>query len=343
MPLSEVMSLTKQSSHLFTFCTSRPFLCIATKWTSTANSETALDRTKLCLVLLSGVGLTSSIWTPVVDRLYGIQAHPSSGQILGSVWAIERPSHGDSGVLNEAAFSGCDGVSPSSEYAAALAGFMGSHLLTEAERSNVAVISHSAGVAALVHALSQYKMRCRIRCLVLIEPTTFDECDLAVFKKWVQRVERFFSRKKTSWASVEQALSSNKSWNRFHKEVRDIIARTFFRPISGGVTTKTSAAQEIAALREVALGVAVGRDLAAIISQIHTHVIYGSRRDYWPKILDDAFLRCIQKYRPLLASVTPIQGEGHFAPQEAPRIIAASIYKNLVSEFSHGSNVTCKL
>ncbi|KAJ6459414.1 Alpha/beta hydrolase fold-1 [Mycena vulgaris] len=337
------MSSPKKSAHLFSYQTSRHFHCIATKWTSSRTHYSAPDGAKLCLVLLCGIGLTSDVWTPVVERLYNIESQLRSGKCLGSIWAIDRPSHGDSGVLNEPALAGCEGISPSAEYGAALAAFLDSPLLTHGERSNLVVVTHSAGVAALVYAPSAFKLSSRIRGIILIEPTIFDNCDGRIFEEWIRRLEKFFGNRKTSWASVTEAMSSNKGWQRFHPEVRHIIAHTFFRQSPGGITAKTSVAQETAGFKEIALGVDVGRRLGHILPAIPTHIVYGSRRDYWPNVLDQGFFRYVHKYQHLLASVTPIPGEGHFAPQEAPDSVAASIYGALASTVLSGPKAACKL
>ncbi|KAJ7661607.1 Alpha/beta hydrolase fold-1 [Mycena polygramma] len=318
--------MSKKSSHWIASDASCPFTCMATKWTSSRNSDSSLNGEVLCLVLLSGVGLTSAVWTPVVDRLYSIQA--KGGQIIGSIWAIDRPSHGDCAVLNEATFAARDGPS---EYASAFAAFVTSSLLTQEERSNLAVVSHSAGVAALVYAPSAHQMKSRIRCVLLIEPTIFVDCDARVFTQWTRRLEMLFTKRKSSWKSVSEALASNKGWRRFHPEVQNIIVKTFFRQIGDELVSKTPPLHETAAFAEVACGVDIGRRLGLFIHTVPTHIMYGSRRDYWPQVLDEAFFAFVDKHRGLLSSVTRIPGEGHFVPQEAPDTTAASIHRALLS------------
>ncbi|KAA1478458.1 hypothetical protein DENSPDRAFT_845602 [Dentipellis sp. KUC8613] len=52
------------------------------------------------LLVTSGVGLTSDLWTPVVQRLLALQAQPESPFRIASVWAVDRPTHGDAAVMN---------------------------------------------------------------------------------------------------------------------------------------------------------------------------------------------------------------------------------------------------
>ncbi|KAJ7744286.1 Alpha/beta hydrolase fold-1 [Mycena maculata] len=318
------------SKELFTYHTSRNFLCFATKWTFDNDPLAALDCSSVCLVLLSGVGLTSDIWTPIVERLHNIQLQ--GRPFLESIWAVDRPSHGDSGVLNESALIGCQGLSPCAEYAAAFSAFLASPLLSSKERANLVIVSHSAGVAAPVYTYSECQLDPPIRSLVLIEPTVFDSSDMGIFEQWIRRTEKFIKSQKTAWTTIDEAMSTNKIWQKFHPEVRTIIANTFFRHTRGSdFSTKTSVAQEVSAFKEVALGIDIGQRLGSIIPKIPTHLIYGSRRDYWPKALDEAFFRLIHNHQHNFASVTPIAGESHFAPQEAPAQVAISIYKAVVA------------
>ncbi|KAJ7464541.1 Alpha/beta hydrolase fold-1 [Mycena latifolia] len=319
------------SKKLFSFRTSRNFHCIATKWDLRRNNASP---TGVTMVLLSGIGLTSDVWTPVVERLHKIQTQLNGGPFLDSIWAIDRPSHGDSGVRNEALLAECPELSPAVEYAAAFAAFLSSPLLSSSERANLIVVAHSAGISALqcqcrVYAPSACQIESRVRSLVLIEPTIFDYCDGRIFEQWIRRVEKFLQNQRNTWTTIDQAMASNKSWQKFHPEVRAIIANTFFRRtgMPGGLTTKTLPSQEISAFKEVTLTVEMGRWLSARIPKVPTYLMYGSRRDYWPKVLDEAFFRFIEKHRHILAGVTPIVGGGHFAPQEAPDEIATSIYE----------------
>ncbi|KAJ7148935.1 Alpha/beta hydrolase family-domain-containing protein [Mycena crocata] len=334
----------QKSSHLFDYHTAaHTFRCVGTKWTHGRHS--APGGVKLCLVLLSGVGLTSDVWAPVVERLYGLPRHLENGAFLDSIWALDRPSHGDAGILNETAFSECDKLAPAAEYAATFAAFLASPLLSYEERANLVVVAHSAGVSALIYALPAYKINGLITSLILIEPTIFDDCDMGLFHQWIGRVEKLIGGQKTAWASVSEALSYNRGWRAFHPEVRTIIANTFFRQKRGSaeVINKTSPVHETAAFKEVALSVDMARRLDSVVPFIPTHLIYGSRRDYWPKVLDEAFFRYIHKHKNILASITPIAGQGHFAPQEAPDEVAASLHRVLAATPCHASPVMAKL
>jgi hypothetical protein len=40
-------------------------------------------------------------WLPVIKQLYQLASDPSSAVHIQSAWVIERPNHGDAGLLNE--------------------------------------------------------------------------------------------------------------------------------------------------------------------------------------------------------------------------------------------------
>ncbi|KAJ7512149.1 Alpha/beta hydrolase fold-1 [Mycena galericulata] len=312
----------QRSKHLFSYRTSHNFLCIATKWNFGRN-ETALGAEGVCMVFLSGVGSTSDLWSPVVERLNELQTQKNRGPFVESIWAIDRPSHGDSGVLNEPTLA----ESPSKEYAAAFEAFMTSPLLSSKERANLILVAHSAGISAPVYAPSAWKMEHRFQSLVLIEPTIFDNCSAGIFDQWIRRVEKVLEDRGTTWTTLDDVMASNRSWRKYHPKVRAIIANTFFRPTGSlaEITTKTAVSQETSALKEVALSLDIAQRLSVIIPKIPTHIIYGSRRDYWSNFF------CIRSISPTHASVTQVMGAGHFTPQEAPNQVADSIYRAVVA------------
>ncbi|KAJ7472883.1 Alpha/beta hydrolase fold-1 [Mycena galericulata] len=292
----------QRSKHLFSYRTSYNFLCIATKWNFGRN-ETALGAEGICMVFLSGVGSTSDLWSPVVERLNELQTQKNRGPFVESIWAIDRPSHGDSGVLNEPTLA----ESPSKEYAAAFEAFMTSPLLSSKERANLILVAHSAGISAPVYAPSAWKIESRFRSLVLIEPTIFDNCNAGIFDQWIRRVEKVLKDRRTTWTTIDDAMASNKSWRKYHPK------NTFFRPTGSlaDVTTKTAVSQETSALKEVELSLDIAQRLDAIIPKIPTHIIYGSRRDYWSNFF------CVRSISPTHASVARITGAGHFLTPEA--------------------------
>lgn len=74
---------------------------LANRYTSTTSTPHLGGYT---LIFLHGSGAHKETWEPTIDRLLsGAFSHPKA---IHEIWSIEDPTHGESGVLNEASFQG---------------------------------------------------------------------------------------------------------------------------------------------------------------------------------------------------------------------------------------------
>ncbi|KAJ6561143.1 hypothetical protein DFH09DRAFT_1160568 [Mycena vulgaris] len=193
--------------------------------------------------------------------------------LLPSVWVVERPNHGDPALWN----------------AQAIQTFLTSDILSPAEKSNIVGIGFSGGGAALV------------QCAELLNKS------IPYFRLLYPALRKANLRRPRNWTSVDNAMSwfrSHAPWSSFHPDVLQII--------SGYITTKTTAEQETAAFIDDGTASQALPYLRTIWHALPVHLILGSLRDFWLPEIQHIVAANIERDRPSLASVTVIEGVGHF-------------------------------
>ncbi|KAI0760367.1 hypothetical protein C8Q74DRAFT_222581 [Fomes fomentarius] len=146
MPLSlESLEPLTSSTVEFQYCLDRPLRCLATRFVLRDQSDLDVPaRTTCSLILCAGISIQTEAWLPLLKRLFHLTSKPTSRVAILSAWAIERPNHGDAGLLNEAMLNEHYRVFfPSRQYSAAIRAFLASDLLSERERANLMAVAHS--------------------------------------------------------------------------------------------------------------------------------------------------------------------------------------------------------
>ncbi|KAF7354671.1 Alpha/beta-hydrolase [Mycena sanguinolenta] len=334
--------LTIESTAQFTYCLDRPLQCIATKYTYSAQVQRGFvsESTSSCtLVFASGISLLQDTWIALMKELFLILSASPSGVKVNSIWVIERPNHGNAALLNAQVLKEHYSVRfPSLQYASAIHTFLTSCILSPSERECLMGIGHSGGGGSLIQAL-EYSLRSGhkipLRTLVLLEsPLIGPEAWPFFNDELYPNVVKSNSRRTSRWASKLAAMAwfrSHFPWKTFHPDVLRIIEDTYFIPDTDGkpgwITTKTTLEQETACFVDDGTQLQAYPFLQTILDVLPTHVVSGSLRDIWPAGLYDLNDEIMNSVRSRLASVTVVEGVGHYLPVVKPRETAVAIVK----------------
>ncbi|KAJ7629559.1 hypothetical protein B0H17DRAFT_549206 [Mycena rosella] len=107
------------------------------------------------LYCVRGYHSSQDTWIPVIKELFRLSSESPSPVKVGSVWAVERPNHGEAVLLNAKLLKQHYSVQFSNlQYATAIHAFLTSNFLSVFERNNLVGVGHSGGGGALIQRLS---------------------------------------------------------------------------------------------------------------------------------------------------------------------------------------------
>ncbi|KAK7063764.1 Alpha/beta-hydrolase [Favolaschia claudopus] len=337
MVSSETLEPLVASSVEFTYCLDRPLRCIATRYTNAQASDPDTSA-GICLIFACGISLAQETWIPVIKEFFRLSS-VSSNLYVRSAWVIERPNHGDSALLNSRLLQEHYTVQFTSfQYATAIYTFLTSDFLSPSERDNLVAIGHSGGGGSLMRVLDfglRDERPILFKSLVLLEVPLVGPMAYPLFLQLYDIVKKSNARRTTSWPSKSVAMNwfrSHLPWNTFDPEVLKIIEETYFTPDlrrPGYITTKTTVEQETATFVDSAYQLGAAPFLQTILDVMPTHVMMGSINDLLLPPLRDMVVENIQRLRPRLASVTFLDGVGHYIPTATPHYVAKEIFEKL--------------
>ncbi|RDX44654.1 hypothetical protein OH76DRAFT_1051913 [Lentinus brumalis] len=342
MPLSpDSLSPLSCSTFEFEYCHDRPLRALAYRYVPhERNPQDTSDRATCSLLICSGLALQNETWLPVIKRLYQYTSQSHSRVSIHSIWVIERPNHGDAALLNEAAlkehyrviFGGI-------QFAAAIRAFLGSTILSDVERVNLIAVGHSAAGSSILRAMEPATSNLPISRLMLVESPIFDREEAwEPMQVLYKAVAASNARRKTSWSSVEEAMDYFKArfpCKVYHPEVWQIMSETYFRKDPSNperVTTKTTVEQETASFLDDGTHLEAFKYLRKIFHILPTHIILGEGEDLWTPELYRQQAENNERYRDALASMSVIEGAGHYLPVQMPDELASEMAR-LLNEF----------
>lgn len=336
MPVSaQILHPLTASSVTLEYSLKKPLKYIATRFSYPCDPASHSNAVSVSILVAVGVGYSSELWVPVIKHLYRLQARPGSPIHIRSVWVVDRPNHGDAAQLNEQTLKEHHSQSfDVAAYGAAIAAFIASGTLSKEERANLVALGHSGGTGSMVMSLPE-RTKIPYSSLILVEPPFVDPAAYPIFQELERRVRTFNSKRPTSWDSVDQAMrfmSTHPPWQTFDQENLRIICETFFCPVKGQegrVTTKTPVEQQTASFVDIKGAFVASERLIKVLHDVPTHVINGARHDLWPKAMYDMISAKTDEYRSALASVTTIEGTGHYVPHEKPEEFADVVFAAL--------------
>ncbi|KAK7029621.1 hypothetical protein VNI00_014319 [Paramarasmius palmivorus] len=276
----------------YTYCLDRPLKCIATRYTSPGSSS----EDGYTLVLASGISLTQDTWIPVIKELFKPSSSCQSSRVkLQSVWVIERPNHGDAGLVNAEILKEHYSVKfLSLQYAKAIATFVQSDILSPSERKNLIGVGHSGAGGSMIIAI-QYCLKDRhknpFKELILLDTPMVGRDAWPFFEVLYRAVKKSNARRVTTWSSREEAMKWFKSrppWKSFHPDVMKIVEDTYFVPDMekpGNITTKTTLEQEQAAFFDDGSQLDSHAFLPTILEDMPTHLVFATIQDIWYLLL----------------------------------------------------------
>ncbi|KAJ7157104.1 hypothetical protein C8R46DRAFT_1113395, partial [Mycena filopes] len=323
----------------YKYCHDRSLHCIATRYSNTNNSDKS-DTNAACLIFACGISLSQETWIPIIKELFRVSSAAASSSVkVGSAWVVERPNHGEAGLLNADLLKKYYSVQfPSLQYSTAIHAFLTPGILSASERRNLVGIGHSGGGGSLIQALKYglsdgYSIP--LNSLMLVEAPLMGPEVWPFFGAMYDGVKKSNARRPTSWVSKDAAmkrLATRFPWNSFAPEVLQVVEDTYFMPDPerpGCVTTKTTVEQETACFVDNGTQLQAAPFLLTILDTLPTHVIAGSVQDLWPPRVYEFIDKNTRQARPHLASLTVMDDVGHYLPVVKPRTVAAKIFENM--------------
>ncbi|KAK7449256.1 hypothetical protein VKT23_013400 [Stygiomarasmius scandens] len=340
-PISKQNVALSASSYRFTYCYDHPLECIAKRYTYPQSNIPAGKKT--CTVLLAGgISFNEPTYIPIVTELFRLSAEYSSGIHIHSIWVLERPDHGDAGVLNEETLQKHYLVmSPvrSLEYAQAIRTFLEMDFLSTCERKNLVGVGHSGGCGSIMQALELAgytpKDKLPFSTFIFVElPLVSHEAQKFFTILW-KAVDRSNSRRPTNWDSKQTAMNWIKShfpWRTFHGDVLRIVEETYFRSdpsYPDRTTTKTTVQRETTNYLCDGSHLSALPYLQTILHVVPTYLVLGSERDIWPQPLYEMMDQHLQGNLASYAGVKIVDGVGHYFPLTHPTQCSEEIFSIL--------------
>ncbi|THU98495.1 hypothetical protein K435DRAFT_28968 [Dendrothele bispora CBS 962.96] len=339
IPESSFLHPLSVSSHQFTYSYDYPLQCIAKRYTST-KSDVSAGKQACTILFAGGISLNEPTYIPMVKELFRLSNETSSSIHIRSIWVLERPDHGDAGVVNEETLREHYLVMfRSLEYAQAIRTFLEKDFLSTLERQNLIGLGHSGGCGSLMQALElagyTSKDKSPFSSFIFVElPLVSYEAQKFFMMLW-KAIDGSNSRRPTNWDSKQTAMRWFKThfpWKTFHPDVLRIVEETYFRQdrvYPNRVTTKTAVEQETMNYLSDTSHLSALPYLRTIFHVIPTHIVLGSKKDIWPQPIYEMMERNVQQDLASYASVKIVPGVGHYFPLTHPALFSAEIFSIL--------------
>ncbi|KAI0748084.1 Alpha/beta hydrolase fold-1 [Daedaleopsis nitida] len=338
MPLSaETLQPLTSSTVEFDYCHDRPLRSLASRFVLRDQpADDVPGRTTCSLLMCAGISLQKETWVPVIKRLYHLTSQPQSKVTIHSVWVVERPNHGDAGVMNEAMLKEhYNVIFPSLQYAAAIRAFLAADFISARERANLVAVGHSGAGGSILQAMEPATSNLPISRFMLVEAPHIGHEAWEPMKFLYKMVKASNSRRKTSWESVDEGMAYFKKrppCKTYHPEVWQIMSETYFRKDANNperITTKTTVEQETACFLDDGTHLGALDYLRSILHVLPSHLILGTEEDIWPPEIYQQQRENVEQTRAALASVSYIEGAGHYLPVQMPDELATEMARLL--------------
>ncbi|KAF7973728.1 hypothetical protein HWV62_14292 [Athelia sp. TMB] len=333
----------------------RPGLKLCAKRYTTAQSVGETEG--WTLLFTHCISSHKEVWEPVIERLFQLQQTTPKARRVREAYSFDWQTHGAAGILNEEALkSRPEGVT-GYEWAAAIAAFVKAYHLDA--RKTVA-IGHSVGAGILICS-TMYFLSTPYSSFILVEPTIVSEqmyngafvhrqhARLALISLTPDHIDahRFVDemvisntlKRRDVWEDKAVALkwlSTKSPWKYWDLRALELYSLHGLRPVGDGpnVTLSCAKAQEARAWAHNEPHPEPGKpprstpkDAAELFKSLckqgPIHVIWGSRNNFNPVYIQEALTD--ESQGRVAASVTKVEGAGHFVVQEKPDALAEKI------------------
>jgi len=294
--------------------------------------------TDITLLLTSGIGTNCELWLPTIKHLFDEQAKSDSHIYIRHVWAVEWPNYGDAAVLNEIVLKEHYSEAITQRNVGIAVRRLVRSGLIDLENSKLVGLSHSAGCGSHLVTDSEIGLL-PFHTVILLEPPLFNSSALPAHKQFIARNIAVNKIRPDLWPTLEDAMTWHKGrapWNTWHSEVLQVFAETNFRNVptayhsqTKGVTPKTYKGQDAASFNPAEELYRCIDHLRPLCASIPVHVIFGSRKDFWPRKLSEVVEETTRAFESSFASITFVPAAGHYVAQENPRGLATVIFQLL--------------
>ncbi|KAH7890619.1 hypothetical protein F5I97DRAFT_1799295 [Phlebopus sp. FC_14] len=335
MPLTQgTLDPLVSKSFPLSYTLDHEFKTLANRYTPKCRSGPNSNKGTPCTLLLAtGVSLNQELSLPLIKELFRL-ADESPEVNIRSAWVIERPNHGDAGLLNEETLIK-HYVGKSCKYIMRIRAFLESDLLQPADRVNIVGVAHSGGGGSLLQAMEPAVKDLPLSRIIFVESPHVGHEAAENFLGLYAVVKSSNGRRPTRWANKEDAMNWFKTHvpsKTFHPDVWNVMSEAYFRPdleYPGMITTKTRIDQETACFLDDGTNYNAFTYLRRILNVLQTHLIVGDVLNIWPPAINKMIARNIEQDRPALASVATIRGGGHYLPVQKPVETAIEIFRIL--------------
>ncbi|KAF5325401.1 hypothetical protein D9619_009673 [Psilocybe cf. subviscida] len=320
------------------------------------------------LVFAHGTGYHKELWEPVMDDLAALvdgqdTAEGKARVVVGDMWAVDCPNHGDSAALNAAVLEyGYEQTFGWEEYARVLHLLMNGHGRLRqtggvdqrgANFENtspfvgrrVIGVGHSMGSVGLALSLTYAPSPTNsfaphpahpLKSLILVEPMIMQP---AFALGEATRLIAGAERRRDAWPSRTQAREAlGRSLGKQGWEGRCVRSYLEYglKPVEGGdaeedgpVTLKCSKIQEAACYRDPLGPIRLYASFGALVDALPVHVMYGAVDDYLPAAVKTDIVEHQAGGVHNFASFARVPGGGHLVPYQSPTALAEKIFDAL--------------
>ncbi|KAI3610366.1 alpha/beta-hydrolase [Moniliophthora roreri] len=289
------------------------------------------------LLLFHAIGCHKELWEPTITRLFSVQRpRPRHRNRIREVWAFDRENHGDSAVLNREALKAWPACLPITEWASTVADFVKSRL----HDHRVVAVGHSsgAGVAMLTAkyaSSSSPYARIQFTATITVEPTILTrDIFMETYEeriKGIRKTEEMTARRRDTWASREEALTSLRtrlpwsSWDErvLRRYIQYGLIETDHRQHNGTVTLKCPKILEAACYPDVDGLFDSAEAFEELCRDMPVHIIWGGQHDF--ASFSPQLKRALVTDRRVPASVSTVPDAGHMVPLQQPDRLADTL------------------
>ncbi|KAI5119020.1 hypothetical protein M0805_001879 [Coniferiporia weirii] len=349
---SESYTLISQEGDHYGFSVNR-YSLTGDNFRSRSNQLEPTTSDSIILVLAHGVGLHKELWEPFLLDLQSMQSkNPSTRfgtSLVSEAWAVDCPSHGDSGILNEDKLIQLSDFESIIEYSRALTTLMESDFFPHPRSNRIVLVGHSGGTCGIILSASDCMKRwgfSLFHSIILLEPAVLATPSSSVEERsenWraigdvltklaTQRRDKWPSKKEAyEWLRLRQPYSG---WDpralvRYVEHGLRPLPTLFYPEETTGWTLKCHKAFEIIPFSRSDETATSARILEDLHKQVPVHLVFGQDSPFRPIDEDIPLLTSKTGKNSDFASVTDIPNGKHFIVQEEPVASAEAVFNSL--------------
>ncbi|KAF9037087.1 Alpha/Beta hydrolase protein [Panaeolus papilionaceus] len=297
---------------------------------------------RVILLLGHGAGFFKETWEPVIEDLFDLDDGKSGKFVVREAWGLDCQNHGEGCTLNEYLFSRNQALLTIWDYADAFASLVKSGLLGNIDptRHQIVLCGHSAGAVGVTLSTSFFNPPSRLPFagVILVDPPIFGRLMAGQDSDMYKLVESTTPIRLDTWDTREAATKWFKKripWAMWDERVLDVYLKYGLRSLptayypekTSGVTLTTHRLAENVAFTGKIFSLDAVDRLNQICKHTPVHLIYGDRNDMFEREVQDSLIS--EAEGRTFASITRLEDVGHLVVQEAPTLLAETLFSIL--------------